>query len=75
MPSQELDPMGQYQVGNAVGRTKASKSLELDYDHEFGCMILKILDAQGMYPLVLSDPEAGAYRIIKTSTGKLQMIR
>jgi hypothetical protein len=51
-----------------------NKSFEISYDETQRCMILKILDKDGMYPCLWDDPDVGIRKIIKTSSGKVQMI-
>jgi hypothetical protein len=56
-------------------RKQPQKSYEMDYSPELEAMILKIFDADGMYPCYLRDPDAGLYKIIKTRSGGLQMCK
>jgi len=56
-------------------KNRRNKSFELDYDATRQRYILRILDAEGMYPLLICDPEAGAYEIKKTRRGGLQMTK
>jgi hypothetical protein len=51
------------------------KSYEFDYEPQFQAMVLRIIDTDGMFPLILIDPDNGPYKIHKTSTGKLQMVK
>jgi len=51
------------------------KVIEVDYDANRERIILRILDAEGLYPFSLHDPEAGYYEIKKTKNGRLQMTK
>ena len=50
------------------------RSFEVDYDKFQNCPIIKILDRAGMYPCLWHDPDVGIRKIIKTNSGKIQMI-
>jgi len=56
-------------------KKKAPKSYILEYNETLQAMVLRILDTEAMYPCYLKDPEAGLYKIIKTSKGKLHMVK
>jgi len=56
-------------------KNRRSKSFEFDYDATLKRYIFRILDAEGMYPLLICDPEAGKYEIKKTRRGGLQMTK
>ena len=56
-------------------KKRKNKSFELDYDATRQRYILTILDAEGIYPLLICDPESGAYEIKKTKHGGLQMTK
>jgi hypothetical protein len=56
-------------------KNRRNKSFELDYDATRQRFILRILDVEGMYPLLICDPESGAYEIKKTRRGGLQMTK
>ena len=51
------------------------KSFEVGFDELSSCIVLKIVDTKGMYPFLLQDPEAGVYKVIKTRSGGLQMVK
>lgn len=52
-----------------------SKSFETEYDHIQRCIVLKILDVEGMSPFfLLKHPEFGVYRVCASRNG-LQMSR
>jgi desulfoferrodoxin (superoxide reductase-like protein) len=53
----------------------ARKPFEVAFSKGRESMVLKVVDPEAIYPLYLQDPEAGTYRIIKTASGKIQMIR
>ena len=59
-------------IANAI-RSNRQETFELEFDETLQAMVLRILDTEGMYPCYFQDPEAGTYKIIKTSKGKLQM--
>ena len=56
-------------------RRKGINSIEFDYDTTRQKHILKVVDIEGMYPLLLCDPESGTYEIKKTRHGGLQMTK
>jgi len=56
-------------------RNRAARSFEVEYDPNRERIILRILDAEGLYPFSLYDPEAGYYEIKKTRLGRLQMTK
>jgi len=56
-------------------RNKDTESFEVDYDANRESIIVKVLDAEGLYPFWLYDPEAGYYQIRKTRRGGLQMTK
>lgn len=62
-------------MGKAVPQRKPQpkKSFEAEYDPVRECVILTVLDSDGMYPFLLRDPKAGTYKVIKTAAGKLKM--
>ena len=51
------------------------KSFEVEYNETLQAIVLCILDTDTMCPFYLKDPEAGIYKIIKTSKGKLHMVK
>jgi hypothetical protein len=51
------------------------KSFEWKYDKTSECIVLEILDADGMFPLILKVPSAGPYRIKCSRSGGLQMTK
>ena len=51
------------------------KSFELEYNETLQAMVLCILDSETMCPFYLKDPEAGLYKVVKTSQGKLHMVK
>jgi hypothetical protein len=58
---------------NQLKKQQSQKPYELGYSEELEAMVFNILDADGMFPCYLRDPEAGMYKIIKTRAGRLQM--
>ena len=62
-----------YEPYQKDGKRQIPKSFELEFNETLQAMVLRILDTEGMYPCYFQDPEAGTYKIIKTSKGKLQM--
>lgn len=55
--------------------SESSKSFLWEHDKTHQCMVLRILDTEGMYPLYLKDPDAGIYKIQKNRSGNLQMVK
>ena len=56
-------------------KKKAPKSFVLEYNETLQDYVFCILDTDAMYPLYLKDPEAGLYKVIKTSKGTLHMVK
>ena len=54
---------------------KATESIEVGQDANRERITLRIPDMEGIYPLLLHDPEAGYYEIKKTKNGGLPMNR
>jgi hypothetical protein len=54
---------------------KATESIGVYYDADRDRITLRIPDMEGIYPLLLHDPEAGYYEIKKTKNGGLLMNR
>ena len=58
---------------NPTNKKRDPKSFVWEYNKDFQAIVLRILDINGMYPLYVKDPEAGMYKIVKTSNGNLHM--
>ena len=56
-------------------KRQAPKSFVWEYNKDLQVMVLRILDTDGMYPFCVKDPEAGTYKVIKTSKGNLHMVK
>lgn len=54
-------------------KRQAPKSYVPEYNEDLQAVVFSILDTDSMYPFYVKDPEAGIYKIIKTSKGNLQM--
>jgi hypothetical protein len=58
---------------NPTNKNRVRQPFEWVYNKDLQVKVLSILDINDMYPLYLKDPDAGMYKIIRTSNGKLQM--
>ena len=56
-------------------KMKVSKSYVMEYNEALQANVFRILDPEEMFPCYFQDPEAGTYKIIKTSTGRLHMVK
>jgi len=56
-------------------KKKQPRSFEVGVDALSQRIVIKILDAEGMYPFLLQDPETGTYTILKTKNRSLQVIK
>lgn len=54
---------------NQKTRKPAKKSFIIEYDSNRQCTVLKIIDVEGMYPVLWVDPEREPRTIIRTRTG------
>jgi hypothetical protein len=62
-------------VRNEPKENKPLGSYSFNYDKTLNAMVLVIVDSEGMFPFYLRDNESDLYKIMKTSKGKLQMIK
>lgn len=54
---------------------REKKGFCFDYDPSLEAMVMTIFDKDKLFPFYLRDSEAGLYKILKTTTGKLQMVK
>jgi hypothetical protein len=63
------------EIQNKKNKQRSSKkSFEISYDPVEKCIVIKVLDMEGMYPCRWHDPEGGIHTIIKKRSGKIQMV-